>query len=343
MRHQETRLISEIGVVAYPDCQVSAIHGLTDIFRKATEYASANGDDPAAIRVSSWTVTPELTVVCTSDTHPGNPHQLSHIILPPSLAVPELMTSVATLRHWLLDLKASGTILCAVCAGVFVLAETGMLDGRTATTHWAFAAELAERFPAIDVDASRMVIDGIDIMTAAGILAWVDLGLTLVERLLGPSVMLLTSQFILADPPRRQQATYRQFMPRLGHGDSAILAVQHHIHANVRSRLNLQELARIADLHPRTFQRRFEEATGLTPTTYLQSVRVSRAREALELTTSSVEQISFDVGYIDVSTFRRLFQRITGVTPSQYRARFGIAGAAQNRSGRFDEQSPVGL
>ncbi|NHN57299.1 helix-turn-helix domain-containing protein [Calidifontibacter sp. DB0510] len=322
------RVVGEVGLLDYADCQVSAIHGLRDIFRVASEHAVEVGDPPSVIRVSTWSVTATddgPVTECTSDTHPDLEHRLSHVIIPPSLIVPELMTSVSALTDWLVELRSEGTTLCAVCAGVFVLAETHLLDSRDATTHWAFAEELAERHPEINVDASRMVIDDVDIVTAAGILAWVDLGLTLVDRMLGPSVMLHTARFVLADPPRRQQSLYGEFTPRLQHGDAEIREVQQRVHAALHEPLVVDDLARTAAMHPRTFQRRFKQATGMTATAYLQAARIAKARESLELTTDSVAQIARSVGYLDVSNFRKVFQRAAGVTPSEYRNRFSIA------------------
>ncbi|KAA0021367.1 GlxA family transcriptional regulator [Antrihabitans cavernicola] len=324
-RDSPPRIASEVGLVVYPDCQLSAIHGLTDIFRIASEYAATSiSSPPAVIRVSHWAAV-NGEVECTFDSHPGTDHALTHVISPPSLIVPEYMTPRADLRSWMLDIHAAGTTVCAVCAGVFVLADAGLLDDRDATTHWAFADELSRRYPAVRVDASRMVVDDVDIITAAGILAWVDLGLTLVERLLGPSVMLHTSRFILSDPPRREQRLYSEFVPSLGHGDSAILQAQQYIHAHSDLQVTVRGLAEVTRLQPRTLQRRFRKATGMSVTEYLQGARIAKARESLELTQHSVEQISMDSGYLDASTFRRLFQRTTGVSPSEYRKRFGIA------------------
>ncbi|WP_370937069.1 GlxA family transcriptional regulator [Amycolatopsis sp. cg13] len=328
------RVVGEVGLLEYADCQVSAIHGLRDIFRVASEYAVESADPPSVIRVSTWAVsaTDEGPVMaCSSDTHPELEHRLSHVIIPPSLVVPELMASVGELADWLVGLRAEGTTLCAVCAGVFVLAETHLLDGRDATTHWAFAEELARRYPDVRVDASRMVVDDLDIVTAAGILAWVDLGLTLVDRMLGPSVMLHTARFVLADPPRRRQSLYQEFTPRLQHGDADIREVQARLHANLDKPHSVEQLAQTAAMHTRTFQRRFKEATGLTPTEYIQAARIAKARESLELTNEPVARISRSVGYLDVSNFRRLFQRATGVTPSEYRNRFGIAARVGSR------------
>ncbi|GLE59628.1 AraC family transcriptional regulator [Mycobacteroides chelonae] len=333
-----TNIVAEIGLIVYPNCQMSAIYGLTDIFRVASDYASKDGRGPAhAVRVSHWTPTDER-MGCVFDSHPeAGEHHPSYLISPPSLVVPQQMKPADNqLHHWLKHVKSQGTTLCGVCAGVFVLAEAGMLDNRDATTHWAFAEELARRYPKIRVDSSRMVIDAVDIITAAGILAWVDLGLTLVERLLGPSVMLHTSRFILADPPRRQQSLYREFVPPMDHGDADILRAQNHIHSHSDNQLPIEHVAEIAQLQPRTLQRRFLKATGMSLAEYLLAIRIAEARELLELTTLSVEQISRDVGYRDVSTFRKTFKRTTSITPTEYRNRFGIvsdhtSGSRQNR------------
>jgi transcriptional regulator GlxA family with amidase domain len=170
-----------------------------------------------------------------------------------------------------------------------------------------------------------MVIDEGDIITAGGILAWTDLGLTLVERLLGPSAMLETARFLLIDPPGRAQKPYGRFVPRLDHGDTPILKVQHFLHATQARDHSLAALVERAGLEERTFLRRFKKATGLRPTEYAQEVRIQRAREALEQTRRPIEQIAWDVGYGDPAAFRKLFQRLTGLGPSEYRRRFGVA------------------
>src|SRR5690606_6150215 len=197
------------------------------------------------------------------------------------------------------------------CAGAFVLAETRLMNGRRATTHWAFARLLSERFPEIELAEERMLIDEGDILTAGGILAWADLGLTLVERLMGPGVMLATARFLLIDPPRRHQLPFSQFVPRFDHGDAAVLRAQQHIHAHYAEALGVSDLAALAGLTERTFLRRFSGATGFRPVEYLQQVRVAKAREMLELTKQPVDRIAWLAGYADPAAFRRIFQRIT--------------------------------
>ena len=317
-------IVAEIGLVLYPDCQLSAIYGLVDLFRIANDFARSQAQISPAIRVSQWRQEGD-EIVCIEDSHPGRAHAISHVITPPSVVMPEKMKAMPTYAAWLTTLHGKGATLCSVCAGAFVLAETGLLEGRAATTHWAFAETLASRFPGAHIDTDRMLIDDGDIITAGGILAWTDLGLTLVGRLLGPSVMLKTARFLLIDPPGRDQQPYGEFIPRLDHGDAAILRVQHWLHATGAKDHGVTMLADRAGMEERTFLRRFKAATGIRPTEYAQQIRISKAREALEQTRKPVEQIAWEVGYADPSAFRKLFQRLTGVTPLEYRRRFGLA------------------
>lgn len=324
-------IVAEIGLLIYPDAQLAAVYGLTDLFRIACEWAPRLDDSiRPAIRVSHWRTTDHGMVTCVWDSHPGEDHKLSHVIAPPSIVMPDRMVPMQVAADWLADRHAEGTTLCSICAGAFVLAASGLVDGRRATTHWAFANALADRFPNVEVMVDHMVIDDGDIITAGGILAWADLGLTLVEKLMGPSVMLATARFLLIDPPGREQRPFGQFAPRFDHGDAAILRAQHHLHATGAQEHDLAALAAIAGLEQRTFLRRFSKATQLRPTEYAQQVRIAKAREKLELTNEAVERIAWQVGYTDPSAFRKVFQRITGLGPNAYRQRFGVATAGAN-------------
>lgn len=308
--------VAEIGLLIYPDCQLSAVYGLTDMFRIACEWAGGG-----SIRVTHWQVADDR-VECVWDSHDG-PHAISHIIAPPSIIMPNRMVPSPAASEWLKASHAAGATLCSVCAGAYLLAETGLIDGRRVTTHWAFASHLGEAFPKVLLAEEHIVVDDGDIITAGGILAWTDLGLTLVERLLGPSAMLATARFLVIEPPRSSQRPYAQFIPRFDHGDNAILRTQHHLHANSSAPLSMAELHALAGMTERTFLRRFKAATGYRPNEYLQQVRVAKAREALERTSTPVDRIAWEVGYADPSAFRKIFLKLTSISPARYRTMFG--------------------
>ncbi|QYK42581.1 MAG: GlxA family transcriptional regulator [Paracoccaceae bacterium] len=312
--------VAEIGLLIYPGCALAAVYGLTDLFKIAEDWT---GEPQRGFRVSHWQAD-DAGVTCVWDSHPGTDHRLTHIIAPPSIVMPERMAPAPAAATWMRDRHAAGTTLCSVCAGAFVLAETGLIDGRRATTHWAFARQLAERFPKVHLADAHMVVDEGDILTAGGILAWADLGLTLVGRLLGPATMLATARFLLIEPPRNSQRPFAQFIPRFDHGDDAIRASQHLIHAQAATLHGVADLADQAGMTARTFLRRFSTATGFTPVEYLQQVRIAKAREALERSLTPVDRIAWDVGYSDPAAFRKLFQKLTGLPPAAYRQQFGI-------------------
>jgi len=323
----------EIGLVIYPGVQQAAVLGLTDLFMLADQMAQARSIQAPRLRISHWQLQ-EDAVIRSFDSEPASrvPRLDSGpamVILPPTLGQPIAREAAAPYAEWLRARHAAGATLGSVCAGAFVLAETGLLSNRAATTHWAYSEALAKRFPDILLHADRLVIDDGDIITVGGYMAWTDLGLKLVDRVLGPAVMMATARFMLVDPPGREQRFYSPFAPRLNHGDEAILKVQHWLQARGARDVTLGSMAEQAGLEERTFLRRFRNATGLKPTEYCQHLRVGRARDMLEMTTRSVDQIAWDVGYDDPGSFRKVFARITGLVPGDYRRRFGVERATQ--------------
>lgn len=325
----------EIGVVLYPGAQAAAVLGLTDLFKVAGRIAAArHGSTGSTLRISHWQPkSPGSKPVRVFDSHPRRPGAPSALIAPPTLDEPITAGAAAPWVKWLRRQHAAGVMQVSVCAGAFLLGETGLLDRRTVTTHWTYAEPFRTRFPEARLDIDRLVIDDGDIVTAGGAMAWTDLGLRLVDRFLGATVMIETAQMLLIDPPGREQAYYSAFSPRLAHGDVAVLKVQHWLQETQARDIALPTLAAQAGLEERTLLRRFQKATGMTTTEYVQRLRVGRARELLQFGARSVEQIAWDVGYGDPGAFRKVFTRIVGLSPSEYRRRFSADAATPTSSG----------
>ncbi len=312
----------EVGMIIYPDCQMGMVLGITDLFDIAGRFAIDHGRAP--VRVSHWRLQEGGGFARCHDSHPEEASGNSPTVLIAPGSLHKLLEpgEVEPYARWLLDRHAHGTTLASNCGGAFALAATGLLSGRPATTHWFFAEAFRERFPDVRLEADRMVIDDGDIVTAGGLMAWTDLGRRIVERLLGPTVMMETARFLLIDPGGREQRNYASFAPRLTHGDEAVLKAQHWLQAKEGRVGGVSELAAEAGLEERTFQRRFKAATGMTPVEYSQHLRVGKSRELLEFTKRTVDQIAWSVGYEDAAAFRKLFHRITGLSPNEYRQRF---------------------
>ena len=318
---------AEIAILLYPDVAQSTVHGLTDLFTVASTLARQHiGANAPMLRVSHWLPNSANDAVdCIFDTHPSLDHRPIVVIVPGSWKGEPSADVKNCLVKWLVERHEVGSTLCSVCGGAFVLAETGLLDGRSATTHWDFIQSLAERFPNILVDENKITVEDGNFITAGGVLAWTDLGLKLVDRHLGPSIMLETARYMLVDPPGREQRYYSNFSPKLHHGDTAILKVQHWLQTHAITQPSILQMAALGGMEARTFLRRFLRATGLKPTDYSQRLRVGKAREMLELTSQTIDQIARTIGYEDPTSFRRVFQRVMGMSPSDYRRRFSVA------------------
>jgi len=318
---------TEIAILAYPNSQLAAIHGLTDLFVEASRISRELSTATAPVlRVTHWRGARHGgTMECSLDTDAGGPTRPTVVIAPPTLKGPPEPEAEQAHIRWLRERYAEGATLCSICGGAFLLAETGLLRDRRATTHWSYAEELARRFPEIHIDADRLIIDDGDIVTAGGIMAWTDVGLKLIDRFLGPSVMLATARYFLIDTAGREQRFYSSLSPRLDHGDEAVLRVQHWLQKKSVRDVTLVDMAAYAGLEERTFLRRFRKATEFNPTEYCQRLRVGKAREMLELTGRTIGQVAWDVGYQDEGSFRKVFQKVMGLKPGDYRKRFGVS------------------
>ncbi len=301
-----------IGLLDYTGAQKASVYGLLDLFEIARRVHREQ-DGPHELEVWRCEERPRM---------PAPRRGMEALIIPPSL-LPEPPGNVTdTLRRWILKRYAEGTILCSVCVGAFILAEVGVLEDRTVTTHWTLKDTFAARYPDIHLDTDRLLIDDGDIWTAGGLMAWVDLGLRLVERFLGAPTMLQTARALLVDPGGREQRFYSTFAPLLTHGDDTILKLQRWLQGRIGEQISVPMMAKVAGLGHRTLLRRFQRATGLKTSTYMQHLRIAKARELLESTMMSQQEIAWDVGYSDAGPLRKAFLRWLGLSPGEYRRRF---------------------
>src|SRR5262245_499463 len=334
---------NEIGIVLYPGAQTACVHGLTDLFGIAVDIAvHQQRYDRAPLRLTHWQVVhsgdTKLSCVYDSDQH-GSP-QPRTLIIPPTmidLPDPDVPAGVAS---WLRSHHARGAKLVSVCSGAFILAATGLADGRSVSTHRICAEALAKRFPEISVDINQRVIDHGDIISAGGFMAWVDVGLLLVERILGSVVRAETARFVLSDPTAREARYFAGFAPRQMHGDRAVLKAQEWVHIRDGQDVSLASMAATAGLERRTFLRRFVSATGMTPIEYCRAVRIARARELLEFGNTPQKEIARSLGYKDVASFSRAFRKVMGVAPGTYRKKFGVKGGSPGEFAQKDASSP---
>ena len=216
---------------------------------------------------------------------------------------------------------AAGARLVSICSGAFVLAQTGLLDGRRATTHWQGAAEFARCFPAVEIDPTVLFVDEGRIVTSAGASAGIDMCLHLIARDHGQAVAAHSARLAVA--PLQRDGGQAQFIchdpPRTSDSLAPLLDW---MLTNLHKRLDVERLAARAVTSPRTFVRRFRQQTGTTPLQWILAARVHRAQERLEMGNESIEEIAKLSGFEAPVTFRTRFQRIVGLSPAAYRRRF---------------------
>lgn len=228
------------------------------------------------------------------------------------------------LLEWLRAQHQQGACVCTVCAGTFLAAKAGLLDGRKATTHWALAAEFRQRFPDVRLHAERILIDEGDVITAGGVTSYLDLCIHLLHRFGSHQLATDIARIFLIDTIRQDQLPYTISSFSKNHGDRQILICQEWLEIHCTEHVTIPQMAAVAGLEERTFTRRFKRATAITPSGYLQTLRIEAARRLLERTRLPLESITRQVGYEDFSSFRRLFLKYSGLTPSAYRKRFSL-------------------
>ena len=246
------------------------------------------------------------------------------IILPASgLDVQERIARTTSLLPWLRKWYQKGAYIAGICTGVAILAESGLLDGRQATTHWAVADILKDKYPAVLWRPDQFITEDGQLYCSGGVYASIDLSLFLVEKLCGHEVALRCAKSLLLSMPRSSQAGYAVLPLSLPHSDAKIRETEEYLQAHMARDVSIDFMAERIGMGTRTFIRRFKTATGHAPGAYVQSLRIASAKEMLENDSIPVVTVSSTVGYSDLAFFRRLFKRHTGLTPSEYRERFG--------------------
>ena len=224
-----------------------------------------------------------------------------------------------------------GARLVSICSGVFVLAATGLLDGRPATTHWRFAKSFARQYPRVQFDPDVLYVDDGDVMTSAGSAAGIDLCLHIIRRDFGARVTNQVARRLVMPPHREGGQT--QYIPQpVGDEERPWLAhllewAQRRLHED----LPIERLAREARMSKRTLARRFSEMTGTSPADWLVGLRVGRAKDLLETSSRSIEQVAGDCGFGSAATMRHHFRQRVGTTPASYRDRFAIGARSASR------------
>lgn len=251
----------------------------------------------------------------------------SDVYLVPSIAgdIDKTLKQNQGLIEFLRKLNPATCIIGSNSTGSFFLAEAGLLNNKVATTHWGFEQEFKRKYPKVKLKADQLITHDQNILCDGGGLAWFDLGLYLIELFCDHETAVGSAKSFVIDTGRTTQLTYSPLISKKYHNDKSVRAVQDWMEDNYSHHLSIAEISKQFGVSNRTLIRRFKEAAKVTPSNYLQEVRLDAARKLLVQSTKTIDEITHLVGYSDISSFTKLFKRITGISPSGYRARYKSA------------------
>lgn len=325
--------MKKITIIGCYNTMASTIFGPMDIFNQAGrlwnrvsktpqtpffDVTIASADGQSIRTINNIQIQPHCSI-----THI---HQTDLIVIASATYIEQILEKNPELVPWIRQQYDQGAHVASICTGVFLLAETGLLDGKSATLHWGFGQMFRKRYPRVTLEQNRMFIDHGRLYCSAGVNAGMDLSLYLVEKFCGRQTAVQCAKTMILDLGRTSQAPYGSFLSPGNHGDAIVIEAQKWIEQHYTQFIDYSRLAQKYKLSRRSLERRFKLAAGITPLGYLQQLRVETARRLLEEGILTFSEITYQVGYEDIAFFRKLFVRLTGLRPREYQQRFSGYG-----------------
>lgn len=232
------------------------------------------------------------------------------------------------LKDWICAQYGKGAELASLCVGAFLLASTGLLNGRKCSTHWGFQEEFRALFPEVEVVEGNIVTEESRIYSSGGAHSYWNLLLYLVEKYTDRETAILASKYFAVDIDRNSQSAFSIFRGQKNHTDPEIKKAQEYIERHIQDRISIEELATLVSMGRRSFERRFRTATHNTVLEYIQRVKIESAKRQFESSRKNINEVMYDVGYTDTKAFRNIFKRVTGLTPVEYRNKYNRMAVA---------------
>lgn len=310
--------------------QYGVIEAITPAFRTfhtANEFLTVFGKDPVFkveyVGLNEYVPANNGEYTIKTDRLLRDVSNTDLLIIPPTFGDTETgIQANAEAIPYFKELHLKGASLASLCIGAFLLAETGLLNGKKCSTHWAYINEFKEKYPQVEVEDGAIITEHDNIYSSGGASSLWNLILYLVEKYSDRETAVMISKYFALDIGRDNQSQFAIFRGQKNHGDAEIQKVQDHIEKKYEDRITIGDLASFINVGRRTFERRFKDATNNTPIEYIQRVRIEAAKKFFEASRKNVSEVMYDVGYTDTKAFRDIFRKITGLTPIEYRNKF---------------------
>lgn len=228
--------------------------------------------------------------------------------------------------NWIAKQYKEGAEVASMCTGAFLLAATGLLDGKSCSTHWAADSIFKDMFPKVNLQVDKLITDENGIYTNGGAFSFLNLIIYLIEKYYDRETAIYCSKLCQIEMDRNSQSPFAIFIGQKSHGDEMVQQAQSYIESNVQEKISMEYLADKFSVGRRNFDRRFIKATGNTPLEYSQRVKIEAAKKAFETSRKTISEVMYEVGYADVKAFREVFRKITGMSPVEYKGRYNREG-----------------
>lgn len=228
---------------------------------------------------------------------------------------------------WIVKQHEKGAEVASLCSGAFMLASTGLLNGKECSSHWNSAELFREMFPEVTLMDGRIVTEYGGVYSSGGGASYLNLLLHLIEKYVGREMAIIASKVFAIEIDRKTQSPFVMFNGQKKHEDEPVRKAQEFIEQNITEKISVEELSLKFAINKRHFERRFKKATNNTPSEYIQRVKIEAAKKKLETSSMNVNEVMYEVGYSDVKNFRTVFKKITGILPTDYRKKYNKQAA----------------
>ena len=314
----------------YPEGQcnlgtIACIVGTVEIFSRANAYWIQEGNKQKyQLAVASTRQKKEYIndlVALKTDVYITDITKTDLIIIP--AAMPGKNTNESKLMlDWINQQYKAGAEIASMCSEAFILASTGIMDGRSCSTHWSHSDTFRQTYPKVNLHSDKLITDEKGVYTNGGAYSFLNLVLYLIEKYYDRQTAIYCSKVFQIELDRNSQSSFAIFNGQKQHGDAMVQQAQLYIENNVNKKIAVEDMSSKFAIGRRNFDRRFIKATGNTPIAYTQRVKIESAKKALESTRKTINEVMYDVGYADVKAFREVFRKITGLSPLEYKNKF---------------------
>jgi transcriptional regulator GlxA family with amidase domain len=319
--------MKHISILVLQGAILGNVEGPRQVFAEANQFLTMMGKEPLfnikLVGLTKATMLNNGLYTVNADNVLGNTEKTDLVIIPAMYG--DLQKALELNKEfipWIIDQYKNGAEIASLCLGAFLLASTGLLDGRSCATHWIASGEFQKMFPDVNLVVDKIITDEYGIYSSGGAYSSLNLILYLIEKFAGRDIAILCSKAFQIDIDRGSQSPFMIFKGQKEHEDEPVKKAQEYIEKNFQSKITVDQLASIIALSRRNLERRFKKATTNTVIEYIQRVKVEAAKMSLESSGENVNEVMYKVGYSDPKAFRETFKKITGLSPVEYRNKY---------------------